>query len=246
VSKPPVDAEARGRRALWQTASRQRFATMVGLFNDPTVVQAAHLFMRTNTARRIGPAIVLQRKFQNCATLEAADIKGRRPILLWSVPGVSADRKLSFDERHATSSVHYVLAGIQPGLHRGGWGLSVTDHAIGRFCQRNRGADIDAVVREGHLRLLGAPERSVGAMIEAEHFLIPTTGGGWWANAMVAKSRDTGNDVLYVRCHTWLNEHMIHDTQRAAAAELLTCQPSDRPLFTTLLHPIRGLPDDRR
>ena len=60
---------------------------MVGLFNDPTVVQAAHLFMRTNTARRIGPAIVLQRKFQNCATLEAADIKGRRPILLWSVPG---------------------------------------------------------------------------------------------------------------------------------------------------------------
>jgi hypothetical protein len=83
-------------------------------------------------------------------------------------------------------------------------------------------------------------------MIEAEHFLIPTTGGGWRANAMVAKSRDTGNDVLYVRCHTWLNEHMIHDTQRAATAELLTCRPSDRPLFTTLLHPIRGLPDDRR
>jgi hypothetical protein len=91
----------------------------------------------------------------------AADIKGRRPILLWSVPGVSADRKLSFDERHATSSVHYVLAGIQPGLHRGGWGLSVPDHAIGRFCQRNRGADIDAVVREGHLRLFGR-SRAVG------------------------------------------------------------------------------------
>jgi hypothetical protein len=78
-------------------------------------------------------------------------------------------------------------------------------------------------------------------MILAEHFLIPTTGGGWWANAIVAKSHDTWNDVLYVRCRTWLNEYMIRDTQRAAAAELLTCQPSDRPLFSTLLHPIRGL-----
>ena len=115
----------------------------------------------------------------------------------------------------------------------------MTDHAIGRFCQRNRGANIDAVVREGHLRLLGAPERSVGAMIEAEHFLIPTTGGGWWANAMVAKSRDTGNDVLYVRCRTWLNEHMIqrHPARRGGrVADVPTKRPS------TVHHPAASDP----
>lgn len=252
----PISAEARGLRRLWQTASRKKFVAMTALFDDAEVIKAAHKFTKANAAH-YKAACVLQRAFQGCCTLDACDLKARRPMILWSISDASPEtpmfevdeRKLTYDEKQATSSVHYVLAGIRPGLIRGSWSFSVTDHAIGRLIDRRPGmrgragqancnADIDATIREGHLKLLAAPERCAPALVQAKHFLIPTTGGAWWATALVAKSHETGNNVLYVRCRSWFDEHMIHDNQRAEADELLTCGEGDIPIGHSLLHPL--------
>jgi hypothetical protein len=184
----PVSAEARGKRRVWKAREAARWARVLALFEDPEVVKAAREFVRRN-GRHVACSLVLHR-FDQCAKLEHVDLRCRPPSMVWSAIDAAlksplqdtATHRLSLDERQASSSVHYVWAGVKTGvLIRGLWSASFSDHSTGRIPQRLPNADPSALIREGHNRLLRVPEQNFVELVKLGRFVLPTADACWRA-----------------------------------------------------------------
>jgi hypothetical protein len=246
---PPVSAEARGKRRLWKQIEAARFARVLATFRDPEVAKAAREFVRRN-GRHVACSLILHR-FDSCANPEHVDLKARPPQMVWTAIDASPEsplrdtdeHTLTMEERQAASSLHYVMAGVKTGvLIRGLWTSSYSDHAVGRLLQRWPNADVSAVIREGHSKLLRVPERNFIELAKLGRFVLPTSEGGWWCSAEPLKSVEKGHVLLHVRARSWLSDAQIRQDQIRIATELLTLRPGDVPAGSTLFHPftLRG------
>jgi hypothetical protein len=243
----PIDAESRGRRRVWKTMASARFSRMLKAFDSSEVARAAKDFVKLN-GRHVAAGLVLERAFAPpIAWLEARE-SGRRPVLMWGAISAQAEspfrstpeRDLTADEQQGATACHYILTARTGFLLRGLWGTSVSDHALGRLCQRSPGVDIDAAIMGLNRAILSAPERMAPQMVQRAAFAVPVLGGvgGFWCSAYVMRSVESGLNVLHVRARTWLDAGLIEAGQLEQAQLLLYAEDGDTRLASSLLHPL--------
>jgi hypothetical protein len=245
----PISTMARIRRDRWEQAASERFGRAIARCNSKSVAKLAEDFAHKTGVGRQRALAGLMKAFDGIGALEACEPKGPRPIVLWSVisattPGLltalPGQRDLTSDEEQPSCGIHYLAFGRLPGIvhGRGLWGMSATKHAIGRFFDRGGNpADLDTALLDAHRCLLGAPSRSLPALLK-DSVLLEGGAGFFWAEASPFKAKETGANVLHCRCRTWMSAEMAKDTQIAESAAILKRDAGDTPLVAGLLHPM--------
>jgi hypothetical protein len=95
------------------------------------------------------------------------------------------------------------------------WTLEVSDHALLRLCQRDPGADLDAVLLEAHRAILRAPAtKEIGA--KDEIYLMPAGSGVFLCQLHCATDRHSGDICIRFRARTWLHRDQLGDNQEAS------------------------------
>jgi hypothetical protein len=136
--------------------------------------------------------------------------------------------------------MYIVTTTLQKGLVlRGLWALTITDHALGWFIERNPSGDLDQAIMGGHSTLMKSPERCVERMIRVPELMISDGGdGAWMVGGGYYKSQDDQNRKCLVwRARSWVSKEMLYSDQMRLASELTTCIDGDVPLGQRLLHP---------
>jgi hypothetical protein len=209
----PPGAEARGKRRLWKAETAKRFAQMKEVFSSTEVRRAAKQLAKVGAPHAQAVA-VLNHSFAGLATPIMKET-GRRAALAWLAIDANAespfrgvDRELSPDEQQPVASCFYIVTTTpQKGLVlRGLWSLTITDHALGRYFERNPSGDLDQAIIGGHSTLMKSPERCVERMIRVPELLISDGGdGAWMISGGYYKSQDDLNrKALVWRARSWV------------------------------------------
>lgn len=252
MAHSPISTEARARRRWWQIATAARFPKLIRRFESPEVAHLASAFANKKGLGRCRALANLQACLEPLgAWREGANVEGAYPAAYWScldaadVPRLfPGQRPLTEDEQQAACIIHYVGIGKflngRTGL-RGGWGLSCTNHCVGRFFDRaGATADLDTALVACHRNLLAASDRCAPRMLKLDgSFLVPAGDVGFfWCTALPVVAHETKRTVLHFRARSFVGKDMPSDAEVNVGRELLTMKEGDRPLAAGLLHPL--------
>jgi hypothetical protein len=232
----PVGAEARGKLRAWKTLADARFARAEAHYGTPPMQAAVKALVLKYSVKGRARAFDKIRRMINHGRLEKLCATGSAPHAIWVTLkpriGLRANPETP-GEKQDVVVAEYVIAGVTHfgiGTYAGFWSIEVTEHALGRLLQRNRRADIDAVLYEAHRAAMNIRCRDVKprfakamdeAAIRAHSFLLPAGSGVFVCtfDASADESQD-GAQMGAVRATTWLAHDMLSAEQDATILDV--------------------------
>ena len=217
IPLPAIGAEARGKRRAFLTKARADYQRVERALRSGELTALAEEFVTHATSGAAAIALdELRRRLLGAAgELLLYDLEQRRALfaLLHPMPAVALDQS---DPTNAQDIVLVELlqVGDLPGARRlilSPGPLEISDHAIGKFFERNprgdlRAAILDGVATASKLRHAQVKERAAkgwGMNLKA--------GPGAFVALLFADS-DAGSSRVYFRCETWVHADEARQT----------------------------------
>jgi hypothetical protein len=229
----PIDAEARGKLRAWKRDFVKRHSSITAACTTPMMIKAMRGFARRGSVVGRRRAFdKLRRGFAPFATFDGVRLE-RDPLAVWHMLVARGSVVNAVDNPSRNQdciAVYYVLVGDLPNKRAfamGLWSLEVPDHAVGRLLQRDRHADINAVLGEAHRALLRIRSRRVHAHFQnpARRFFLPAGNGVLVCNVYITPHRAENRDDaaisserfnIYARAWTWLHRDQLSEQQIGA------------------------------
>jgi hypothetical protein len=224
MANDPINAEARGCLRAFKRRLVTDYVGIDQIYKSITNGTICDFMLKKGAGRkrvfdRINGALL-----KHGARLERSRLSGKQPFAVWSIlkprEAVNCCSKLQRDLQDCVC-VNYFSIGWSPtvvGAMEGLWSIEITDHALGRFFQRNPFGDLRSAILATHRDVI----RLAHDVLELKRFRLRAGDHVWECEVRAGEDISLQNELtvhLLIRTYLHFDQISPHQERAVIVAE---------------------------